>query len=126
MKQTPPLEWAKTTDPMGRGAAETIACPCCGSTSLSVRDVEYGPAHEKGIQRYISCFWCGAFNGVNLKRAGGLEKPVLQAVEEIGTCISAQQKRGWPMVKSVVTAGVAAVRRSREGRRAQSGMSKQK
>jgi hypothetical protein len=113
MTQTPPPQRAEIADHLGGRGAETVACPCCGSTALSVRDVEYGPAHEKGIQRYISCCWCGAFNGVNLKRAGGLEKPALQAAEEIGTCIATQQNRPWPRVKSAVTAGIAAFRRSR-------------
>jgi hypothetical protein len=86
MKQAPPVQWDEIADYVGRRAAETVACPCCGSTSLSVRDVEYGPGHERGIQRYISCGWCGAFNGVNVKRAGELEKPVLQGAEEIEIC----------------------------------------
>jgi len=32
--------------------------------------VEYGFGHDKGLQRYITCGCCGAFTGVNIKRAG--------------------------------------------------------
>ena len=81
MKQTPPPQWAKAADYAGGRTAETIACPCCGSTSLSVRDVEYGPSHQKGIQRYISCGCCGAFTGVNVKRAGEAEAYAIRAAE---------------------------------------------
>ncbi len=45
-------------------------CPDCGRNSLSVRDMEYGCGTSKGIQRYIMCASCGAFQVVNLKRAG--------------------------------------------------------
>jgi len=86
MKQVLSVQWAETADCLGRRAPETVACPCCGSTSLSVRDVEYGPGHKKGIQRYISCSWCGAFHGVNVKRAGELKMPVLQVAGEIAIC----------------------------------------
>src|SRR5262249_13031227 len=93
MKQALSVQPAETADYVSPCSSDIVACPCCGSTSLSVRDVEYGPAHVKGIQRYIFCGWCGAFNGVNLKRAGGFEKPVTQAAEEIGICIATQQER---------------------------------
>ncbi len=60
----------ETARNLGHQSPGTVACPCCGSTSLSVRDVEYGFGHDKGVQRYISCGCCGAFTGVNVKRAG--------------------------------------------------------
>ena len=69
-KQAPFGQWVETAHHLGTRSVETVACPCCGSTSLSVRDVEYGFGHVKGLQRYISCGWCGAFNGVNVRRAG--------------------------------------------------------
>jgi hypothetical protein len=68
--QTPFERWVETAHNLGSRSPQSVACPCCGSTSLSVRDVEYGFGHEKGVQRYISCGCCGAFTGVNVKRAG--------------------------------------------------------
>jgi formate dehydrogenase maturation protein FdhE len=67
---TPFEQWAETAHHLGYRSAATVACPCCGSTSLTVRDVEYGFGHDKGVQRYISCGCCGAFSGVNVRRAG--------------------------------------------------------
>jgi hypothetical protein len=43
--------------------------------------VEYGFGHEKGVQRYISCGCCGAFTGVNVKRAGEAEAYAIRAAE---------------------------------------------
>jgi transposase-like protein len=63
-------QWLETAHQFDRNAPENVTCPCCKSTSLSVRDVEYGFGHDKGVQRYISCGCCGAFTGVNVKRAG--------------------------------------------------------
>jgi transcription elongation factor Elf1 len=68
--QAPLERWVETAHRLGCRSPQSVACPCCGSTSLSVRDVEYGFGHEKGVQRYISCGCCGAFTGVNVKRAG--------------------------------------------------------
>jgi len=45
-------------------------CPECGCNSLSVRDMEYGCGTSRGVQRYLMCASCGAFQVVNLKRAG--------------------------------------------------------
>jgi C4-type Zn-finger protein len=73
MTQTPQAafqQWLETAHQFDRHSAENVSCPCCGSTSLSVKDVEYGFGHDKGVQRYISCGRCGAFTGVNIKRAG--------------------------------------------------------
>lgn len=74
-------EWVETAQHLARHSASTVACPCCGSTSLSVRDMEYGFGHDRGVQRYISCGCCGAFTGVNVKCAGDTEKPTLHAAE---------------------------------------------
>ena len=79
--QAPFEQWVETAHHLGRKSPGAVACPCCGSTSLSVRDVEYGFGHEKGVQRYISCGCCGAFTGVNVKRAGESERESLQAAE---------------------------------------------
>jgi formate dehydrogenase maturation protein FdhE len=79
--QAPFEQWVETAHHLGQKSASSVACPCCGSTSLSVRDVEYGFGHEKGVQRYISCGCCGAFTGVNVKRAGENELSTLRAAE---------------------------------------------
>jgi hypothetical protein len=74
-------QWVDTARKLGRVSAATVGCPCCGSTSLSVRDVEYGFGHKKGLQRYISCGCCGAFTGVNVKRAGEVTPELLSTAE---------------------------------------------
>ncbi len=68
--QAPFEQWRETAQNLGQHSAANIACPCCGSVSLSIRDVEYGFGHDKGVQRYINCGCCGAFTSVNVKRAG--------------------------------------------------------
>jgi hypothetical protein len=70
LSETPFNHWVETAHHLGRRSPETVACPCCSSTSLSVRDVEYGFGHDKGVQRYITCGCCGAFTGVIVRRAG--------------------------------------------------------
>jgi hypothetical protein len=67
---TPFEQWAKIAQKFARHSPESVACPCCNSTSLSVKDVEYGFGYDKGVQRYITCGCCGAFTSVNIKRAG--------------------------------------------------------
>ncbi len=76
-------QWKSAAEELGTRSASNVACPCCGSTSLSARDVEYGFGHEKGIQRYVACGCCGAFTGVNVKRAGPAheESGLLRAAE---------------------------------------------
>ena len=69
-KAQDPQKWVETAVALTSRSASDVTCPVCGSASLSVRDVEYGFGHEKGVQRYISCGCCGAFTGVNVKRAG--------------------------------------------------------
>jgi len=82
-EQTEPAfhEWVETANSLASHCASTVACPCCGSTSLSVRDVEYGFGHDRGVQRYISCGCCGAFTGVNVKNAGETEGLAFHAAE---------------------------------------------
>jgi transposase-like protein len=63
-------QWLETARQLDRFSAGNVNCPCCGGASLSVKDVEYGFGHRKGVQRYITCGCCGAFTGVNVKRAG--------------------------------------------------------
>ncbi len=82
-KQTQPKfdQWVETAEALVHQSSGNVECPCCGSASLSVRDVEYGFGHDKGVQRYISCGSCGAFTGVNMKRAGEVMPSVLRAAE---------------------------------------------
>ncbi len=76
----PPFEqWVETAHHLALRSASSVACPCCGSTSLSVRDVEYGFGHARGVQRYISCGCCGAFTGVNVRCAGEVEEKLRAA-----------------------------------------------
>jgi len=72
-------EWVETANHLASHAASTVACPCCGSTSLSVKDVDYGFGHDRGVQRYISCGCCGSFTSVNIKCAGVTEGRALKA-----------------------------------------------
>ncbi len=74
-------EWVDTANYLASHSASTVACPCCGGTSLSVRDVEYGFGHDRGVQRYISCGCCGAFTSVNVKCAGETEGKAFKAAE---------------------------------------------
>ncbi len=82
-EQTEPAfqDWVETANHLASHSASTVACPCCGSTSLSVRDVEYGFGHDRGVQRYISCGCCGAFTGVTVKNAGETEGAAFHAAE---------------------------------------------
>jgi hypothetical protein len=64
------MQWQETARKFDMHSSASVNCPCCGGASLSVKDVEYGFGHRKGVQRYISCGCCGAFTGVNVKRAG--------------------------------------------------------
>ena len=74
-------DWVETANHLARRFASTVACPCCGSTSLSVKDVEYGFGHDRGVQRYISCGCCGAFSSVNVKCAGETGSKAFHAAE---------------------------------------------
>ncbi len=87
--QAPFEQWRETARQFVRNSPESVACPCCGSTSLTVRDVEYGFGHDKGVQRYITCGCCGAFTGVNVKRAG--EDHEIKAAGETLLSVCSQQ-----------------------------------
>lgn len=63
-------KWRATAEALVNRAAHNVHCPDCGHHSLSVRDMEYGYGTDKGLQRYLMCADCGAFNVVSLKRAG--------------------------------------------------------
>ncbi|MDZ4789640.1 MAG: hypothetical protein SGJ17_00275 [Hyphomicrobiales bacterium] len=65
-----PDRWRATAEALVSLAAHNVHCPDCGRHGLSVRDMEYGYGTDKGLQRYLMCADCGAFNVVSLKRAG--------------------------------------------------------
>lgn len=62
-------QWVEAAQKLGVSSAENVCCPDCGNTGLKVRDVEYGWGHVKGLERYLICSHCGAFNAVNLRHA---------------------------------------------------------
>jgi hypothetical protein len=73
-------EWVSAAERLVFESAANVDCPECGTPSLQVRDMEYGWGPRKGIERYLVCSHCRAYNAVNLRRAGPLiEKPLLAA-----------------------------------------------
>lgn len=80
-KETRFQRWQETAEALVIKSSDDVSCPCCGSASLTVKDVEYGQGHAKGVQRYMSCGGCGAFTSVSLRRAGEVSMPVLMAAE---------------------------------------------
>jgi hypothetical protein len=62
-------EWVAAAHKLVLRSTNSVNCPDCGKPSLRVRDVEYGWGHNKGLERYLICSNCGAFNAVNLRHA---------------------------------------------------------
>jgi hypothetical protein len=62
-------EWVAVAQKLVLNSSKNVKCPDCGEASLQVRDVEYGWGHNKGLERYLVCSSCGAFNAVNLRHA---------------------------------------------------------
>jgi DNA-directed RNA polymerase subunit RPC12/RpoP len=73
-------EWVKAAEKMVLSSADSIDCPECGHKALKVRDIEYGWGPCRGLQRYLTCAHCGAYNIVNLRHAlsNGLVQPEMQ------------------------------------------------
>lgn len=63
-------QWIEIAEFLCRNSPQSAMCPECGKASLRVRDVEYGPGASRGTERYLVCSSCGAFNAVNVRRAG--------------------------------------------------------
>ncbi|MDX2263920.1 MAG: hypothetical protein NW215_02980 [Hyphomicrobiales bacterium] len=70
VKESAADRWRDVAHTLVSQSAQSVHCPDCGRHSLSVRDMEYGYGAEKGVQRYLMCSGCGAFQVVSIKRAG--------------------------------------------------------
>jgi hypothetical protein len=68
-------DWVAAAQKLVLNSANSVSCPDCGEASLQVRDVEYGWGHNKGLERYLVCSNCGAFNAVNLRHARSCNEP---------------------------------------------------
>ncbi len=62
-------EWVAAAQKLLVSSTKNVNCPDCGKPALQVRDVEYGWGHNKGLERYLVCSHCGAFNAINLRHA---------------------------------------------------------
>lgn len=62
-------EWVIAAQKLALSSTENVACPDCGKAALKMRDVEYGWGPARGLERYLVCSNCGAFNAVNLRHA---------------------------------------------------------
>jgi len=62
-------EWVAAAENLVLNSSTKVACPDCGKPALQVRDVEYGWGHTKGLERYLVCSHCGAYNAVNMRHA---------------------------------------------------------
>ena len=74
-------EWVSAAERLVCESADHVTCPECEAPSLQVRDVEYGWGPRKGVERYLICSQCGAYNSVNMRRAGPLTETALLAAE---------------------------------------------
>jgi C4-type Zn-finger protein len=62
-------EWVDAAERLVLNSTKNVDCPDCGKPALQVRDVEYGWGHTKGLERYLICSHCGAYNAVNMRHA---------------------------------------------------------
>jgi DNA-directed RNA polymerase subunit RPC12/RpoP len=62
-------EWVAAAENLVLNSTKKVGCPDCGKPALQVRDVEYGWGHTKGLERYLVCSHCGAYNAVNMRHA---------------------------------------------------------
>lgn len=67
--------WVDAAHRLGVNSSSNVECPDCGKPALQVRDVEYGWGHSKGLERYLVCSQCGAYNAVNLRHARAACEP---------------------------------------------------
>ncbi len=62
-------EWVAAAHRLVLNSTKNVKCPDCGKPALQVRDVEYGWGPNRGLERYLICSDCGAYNAVNLRHA---------------------------------------------------------
>jgi hypothetical protein len=62
-------QWVAAAQSLVVNSTKKVDCPDCQQPALQVRDVEYGWGHNKGLERYLVCSNCGAFNAVNMRHA---------------------------------------------------------
>jgi hypothetical protein len=74
-------QWVSAANLLVYKSAQHVGCPECGTPSLQVRDVEYGWGQRRGLERYLVCSHCRAYNAVNMRRAGPLAEAPLLAAE---------------------------------------------
>jgi hypothetical protein len=74
-------QWVSAANLLVYKSAQHVGCPECGTPSLQVRDVEYGWGQRRGLERYLICSHCRAYNAVNMRRAGPLAEAPLLAAE---------------------------------------------
>ncbi|MEJ2117076.1 MAG: hypothetical protein P8Y67_03810 [Alphaproteobacteria bacterium] len=74
-------EWIDAAEKLVLNSAHNVECPECGQKSLKVRDIEYGWGPCRGLQRYLMCSHCGAYNIVSLRHAlsNGMTAPEMLA-----------------------------------------------
>lgn len=73
-------EWVEAAERLVVNSTKSVDCPDCGKPALQVRDVEYGWGHTKGLERYLICSHCGAYNAVNMRHARAGSEPHVAAV----------------------------------------------
>ena len=73
-------EWIEAAERLVLNSTKSVDCPDCGKPALQVRDVEYGWGHTKGLERYLICSHCGAYNAVNMRHARPCSEPHVAAV----------------------------------------------
>lgn len=62
-------KWIEAAEKLTLNSSAVVRCPECEQPTLRVRDIEYGCAPNKGLERYVICSQCGAYNIVSLARA---------------------------------------------------------
>ncbi len=72
-------EWVAAAHKLVLNSTKTVNCPDCGKAALQVRDVEYGWGPNKGLERYLVCSHCGAYNAVNLRHARSISEATMVA-----------------------------------------------
>jgi hypothetical protein len=74
-------QWVTAAERLVCESVNHVCCPECSTPSLQVRDVEYGWGTRKGVERYLICSHCGAYNAITMRHAGPLIDKALLAAE---------------------------------------------